>query len=515
MVDNSKLLNSESDGPSAIISSIQRNRLKLVLVASDAIAIMLAYTIGLLAIGYAGGHGSNRAIALVLAAVAAGTWAIRSQGLLLSRVSSVRILELTRIARAVGILAALVVLIDRVGRFDFAIHDMVLPSMLALVFLCASRSFYRGWVATSREHGAHVRRIVLIGIDAEAVRLNQLFETHREIGSQVVGVIGDRETAAANGLDALWLGDVDRAEALVDHVGASGVVVSAGGVPIAQLNAIVRTLVGKGIHVHLATGISGIDARRLRSTPIAHEPLLYIEAPSLGKTQLLAKRIMDVVLSSCALVVLSPLLALVAVLIKLDDRGPILFRQVRVGKSGQLFGVLKFRTMTVGAERQLDKLQGANERNGPLFKMVDDPRVTGVGRFLRTSGLDELPQLINVVRGQMSLVGPRPALPTEVELFPVELRARDQVTPGISGLWQVEARDNPSFEAYRRLDLFYVENWSTTLDLMIILATIEQFVSRLLQVVLRKGHRKLSEVIAVSVDSASAAASPETFDVAS
>ncbi|MEO6122859.1 MAG: sugar transferase [Ilumatobacteraceae bacterium] len=491
---------------------IERNRLKLVLIGSDAIAIILGYTLGLLSIGYPGYHGVFRFLALIAGALVAGTWAIRSQGLLLSRVSSVRILELTRIARAVGLLAALVMLIDRVGKFDFAIHQVVLPSCLTLIFLCASRAFYRSWLSTSREHGAYVRRIALIGIDDEAVRLNHLFETHREIGSQVVGVIGSREMAMANGLDALWLGDIDRAEALVAHVGASGVVVSPGGVPIAQLNSIVRTLVAKGIHVHLATGISGIDARRLRSTPVAHEPLLYVEAPSLGRAQLLVKRMMDVVLASLALLVLSPLLALIAALIKVDDRGPILFKQTRVGKGGRTFGVLKFRTMATDAESRLAKLQEANERKGPLFKMVDDPRVTKIGRFLRTSGLDELPQLINVVRGEMSLVGPRPALPAEVELFPQDLRARDQVTPGISGLWQVEARDNPSFEAYRRLDLFYVENWSTTLDLMIILGTMEQFVSRLVHLVLRKGHDKLAEVIAVKVEPT---ASAETFEVAS
>ncbi len=208
--------------------------------------------------------------------------------------------------------------------------------------------------------------------------------------------------------------------------------------------------------------------------PLAHEPLLYVEAPSLAKGQLIVKRCFDVVVASIGLIVLSPVLLAVAIAIKLGDGAPILFSQSRVGRSGRTFGVLKFRSMTVDAESKLAELGGGNERQGPLFKMENDPRVTRVGRFLRDSSLDELPQLWNVLRGQMSLVGPRPALPAEVVNFSSELRMREQVMPGITGLWQVEARDNPSFEAYRRLDLFYVENWSLTLDLMILVGTVEQ-----------------------------------------
>jgi exopolysaccharide biosynthesis polyprenyl glycosylphosphotransferase len=223
--------------------------------------------------------------------------------------------------------------------------------------------------------------------------------------------------------------------------------------------------------------------------PLAHEPLLYVEAPSLSKAQLVAKRMLDVVLSSLALLVLSPVIAMVALGIKINDRGPIFFSQKRVGRRGREFGVLKFRSMRVDAEKQLALLKATNERQGPLFKMENDPRVTRIGRFLRDSSLDELPQLINVLRGEMSLVGPRPALASEVANFPVKLRAREQVMPGITGLWQVEARDNPSFEAYRRLDLFYVENWSITLDLLIIVGTMEQVVSRMLSTMVSR-HKK-------------------------
>ena len=172
------------------------------------------------------------------------------------------------------------------------------------------------------------------------------------------------------------------------------------------------------------------------------------------------------------------MLAVAALAIKLDDGGPVLYRQERVGRDGRRFKVLKLRTMVPDASAQLEHLAARNERNGPLFKLSLDPRVTRVGRFLRSTSIDELPQLVNVVRGDMSLVGPRPALPSELERFDHELRKRISVPPGLTGLWQVEARDNPSFHTYRRLDLFYVDNWSLAMDLAIIAGTVWVVVER-------------------------------------
>jgi lipopolysaccharide/colanic/teichoic acid biosynthesis glycosyltransferase len=188
---------------------------------------------------------------------------------------------------------------------------------------------------------------------------------------------------------------------------------------------------------------------------------------------------MDVAVSGALLLLAAPVLAVVAVAIKLDDRGPVFFRQERVGLQGRRFRIWKLRTMVPDAESLLIDLRDQNERDGPLFKVTHDPRRTRVGRFLEATSLDELPQLFNVLRGDMSLVGPRPALPSEVAEFDEELLARQTVRPGITGLWQVEARDNPSFWAYRRLDLFYVENWSVSLDVAIVLATAGALLTRL------------------------------------
>ena len=172
------------------------------------------------------------------------------------------------------------------------------------------------------------------------------------------------------------------------------------------------------------------------------------------------------------------MLAVVAILVHKEDGGPVFFRQERVGRGDGEFGMLKFRTMCVDAEARLAAVQADNQRSGPLFKLARDPRVTRIGHVLRRTSLDELPQLLNVLKGDMSLVGPRPALRREVAEFPAELHDRHLVRPGITGLWQVEARDNPAFDAYQRLDLHYVENWSLGLDIVILLATAEQLLMR-------------------------------------
>lgn len=219
---------------------------------------------------------------------------------------------------------------------------------------------------------------------------------------------------------------------------------------------------------------------------MGHVPFLYLEPARLTPGKLRLKRLLDVSVAATLMLLGAPVLLLAALAVKLSDCGPVLFRQTRVGRDGAPFTLLKFRTMESGAERMADELAARNERHGPLFKIKADPRVTAVGRVLRATSIDELPQLLNVLAGSMSMVGPMPALPGEVARFDDGLLARHRVPPGVTGLWQVEARENPSFFAYRHLDLFYVENWSCALDLAILAATVPTLAARAFSSLSRK-----------------------------
>jgi exopolysaccharide biosynthesis polyprenyl glycosylphosphotransferase len=199
--------------------------------------------------------------------------------------------------------------------------------------------------------------------------------------------------------------------------------------------------------------------------------MMHVEHPRLIGGRRLVKAAFDVSLAALLLVLLSPVFAAIALIIKFNSRGPVFFRQVRVGRGGEMFRMYKFRTMHTGAEQRLRHMNAQNEFGGVLFKIREDPRVTRPGRLLRRHSLDELPQLINVLLGEMSLVGPRPPLPSEVEQYPQDMRRRLVVKPGMTGLWQVSGRSDLSWEDSIRLDLRYVENWSLTVDLVILMRT--------------------------------------------
>jgi exopolysaccharide biosynthesis polyprenyl glycosylphosphotransferase len=221
----------------------------------------------------------------------------------------------------------------------------------------------------------------------------------------------------------------------------------------------------------LAPALLDVAGPRTSIRSAAGLPLLYMDHPDLTGIRQAVKSLFDRLAAFSALFVLTPLFLVIAVAIKLGDGGPVLFRQVRVGRNGRPFHVYKFRTMVQNAEQQKTRLEGLNEGNGVLFKIKDDPRVTKAGTWLRRFSLDELPQLINVLVGQMSLVGPRPALPEEAAKYGDYVRRRLAVRPGITGLWQVSGRSDLAWEEAVRLDLRYVENWSFALDLQILWKT--------------------------------------------
>jgi exopolysaccharide biosynthesis polyprenyl glycosylphosphotransferase len=231
-------------------------------------------------------------------------------------------------------------------------------------------------------------------------------------------------------------------------------------------------LAARSVGLIMAPALTDIAGPRIHTQQVAGLPLIHVTTPALEGGQGVAKRLFDVIVSGLMIVVASPLMAIVAIMVKLDSNGPVFFKQERVGIEGTHFGMLKFRSMVLDAEQQLTELSHHNEGNGVLFKIRNDPRVTRIGGVLRKSSLDELPQLFNVLAGSMSLVGPRPPLPTEVEGYEHDVRRRLLVKPGLTGLWQVSGRSNLSWQDSVRLDLYYVENWSLAGDLIILLRTV-------------------------------------------
>lgn len=438
-----------------------------------------------------GRSGTDRFAVLVLSVVVATSVTlacIALQRLYRSRVCAVRSVETARLGRAAAAAAAALWLGSGAVSSEIPAGTAFGGSLLAFVLLVAARAYYRARVTAERARGLHARPVVVIGTNDEGLSLCRLIAGNPELGMAVVGVIGDPAGAIRHQFDVPWLGGVDLAVEALRGSGAGGALVAASALEPVVLNRVVRDLLELGAHVHLSSGVRGIDHRRLRSQPLAHEPLFYVEPMVLSPWQSGVKRAIDLVLGGLGLVFALPILAAAAVAIKLHDGGPILFRQERVGRDERRFTILKLRTMVVDAEERLASLSGNNQRDGVLFKLASDPRVTPVGRLLRAASLDELPQLVNVLRGEMSLVGPRPPLASEVAQFDEALLARQRVRPGITGLWQVEARDNPSFEAYQRLDLFYVENWSVGLDLAIMAGTARAVAARGLRILRRAGN---------------------------
>ncbi|MFN8037012.1 MAG: sugar transferase [Acidimicrobiia bacterium] len=457
--------------------------LRRLLVVCDVVGLAAAWILALIIPGRNpspfAGEPAQLAIAVVVMTLG-GLVVIASQRLYLARVCGVRAVELARLGWASALAAAFAYVGSRVIQLPVTGLRSAGGALLMFVFLAVLRSGYDAWLKSARADGKYSRPIVIVGGNEEAFELYRLLRTHPELGLRINGVVGATDEFRNWGAGVPWLGEINDTAQAVRETGANGVVIAASAVPSDQLNHLTRDLLASGVHVHLSSGLKGISHRRLRSLPLAYEPLFYLEPIALSRWQQAVKRAIDLLLASVSVVIASPVLLVAAVAIKLQDRGPILFRQTRVGKGGELFTCLKLRTMVPDAEKMLQDVAATNQRlGGPLFKHTSDPRRTRVGRLLEATSIDELPQIFNVLRGDMSLVGPRPALPSEVAQFDDELLERQSVPPGITGLWQVEARDNPSFLAYRRLDLFYVENWSVMLDLAILLSTVKAILLRI------------------------------------
>jgi exopolysaccharide biosynthesis polyprenyl glycosylphosphotransferase len=349
-----------------------------------------------------------------------------------------------------------------------------------IAVLVISRWQFARWLRAQRAQGRRLRGVVLVGSNEDALQLATMLRSEPELGYVVTGVIGD-------GIDIATWGTLPASPSissipqLAKATGATGVLIVPYALSSASTQNAVAIAAGTNLHVQVWPGWPGIGSQRLRQTPLSDEPFFYIEPRTTSRWQFSVKRILDVTGAICGLILASPIIGAAALLIKLDDRGPVIHRGERVGLHGETFFTYKLRSMTQNEGLTPPDFGTLNERvDGPLFKASNDPRVTKIGRILRASSIDELPQLFNVLQGSMSLVGPRPALPSEVAQFDGEHQRRHSVRPGVTGLWQVEARQNPSFYAYRRLDLRYVDNWSLWLDLTILASTVPAVASQAL-----------------------------------
>ncbi|MDO5739811.1 MAG: sugar transferase [Ornithinimicrobium sp.] len=356
-------------------------------------------------------------------------------------------------------------------KLDFARGYVILAFPLGTLFLLAGRWSARRWLVSRRRAGELSDRVLLVGDREHVASLVVALRRAPDAGYNVLGACVDTATSGwIEGVPILGP-ETDVLLKAVD-LGADVVAISSStGLGQTGLRRLGWALEGTKIDLVVAPGIMDVAGPRVLTRPVQGLPLIHVEAPTFVGPALVAKGLLDRVGALIAMIVLSPVLVAVAIAVKLEDGGPVLFRQERVGRDGNSFGMLKFRTMVVDAEARLPQLLAANEGAGPLFKLHRDPRVTKVGRALRKYSLDELAQLVNVLVGDMSLVGPRPPLPREVAEYEAHVRRRLLVKPGMTGLWQISGRSNLSWEEAVRLDLYYVENWTPVLDLMIMWRT--------------------------------------------
>lgn len=355
---------------------------------------------------------------------------------------------------------------------------------LGLILLVIERALYRKHIRTQRAQGRFTRRMLLIGRPVAVLHLAKSLRDTPGAGYVPVGAIVSHSASGsrAQDLDLPVVSYDQSVTAIIDAVDSEqidAVAISAG----AELDpSVIRELgwqlQAREVSMIVAPALTDVAGPRIHTQPIAGLPLIHVATPKLEGLQAVSKRAFDLAASVLGLCLLSPVLLVTALVIWAQDGGPAFFHQERIGKDGRPFRMHKFRSMVVDAEVRLEELSSLNEGSGVLFKLKQDPRVTRVGAFIRRYSIDELPQLWNVLVGDMSLVGPRPPLPREVEAYEGFVSRRLMVKPGITGLWQVSGRSNLSWDDSVRLDLYYVENWSLTQDLLILAKTAKAVIGK-------------------------------------
>ncbi|WP_394550957.1 sugar transferase [Agromyces sp. MMS24-JH15] len=427
--------------------------------------------------GFSGSRDDIEISYTVVSVVLVGSWMLVLQ---LFDTRSPRVLgegsqEYRAIADATLRLFGLVAIVAFVFKIDVARGYILTALPLGLVVLVLSRWIWRQWLGMVRRSGAFTTSVVLVGSAATAGAIARELGKHPAAGYRVVGacVPGAGVVDHLAGTDVRVHAGVERAVEVMRDLGADTLVItSADDLGPEEVRRLSWALVPGAEHLVVAPSLIDIGGPRIQTRPVAGLPLIHVETPLFEGRKLVAKRSFDLGVGFALIVLLSPLLVVLAVMVKSSGPGPVFFSQERVGHDGRMFRMFKFRSMVADAEARLDGLIGQQDSgNEVLFKMKDDPRVTRVGRWMRRYSVDELPQLFNVLGGSMSLVGPRPPLATEVAKYEHHVHRRFLVKPGMTGLWQVNGRSSLSWEDSVRLDLYYVENWSITGDVVILWKT--------------------------------------------
>jgi exopolysaccharide biosynthesis polyprenyl glycosylphosphotransferase len=362
-----------------------------------------------------------------------------------------------------------------VGRTFVAI---VIPTGIAL--MVGARFVLRRSVYEHRRRGLWSSAILAVGTSESVKHLADIALRTPEAGLIVVGAcVEDAIEGEEIAPGVPVVGGVSSAAEMAEKLDVDVVAVAGSGLGPRRIRELGWALEGTRRNMVMAPGLTEVAGPRVHVSPVDGLPLMWVDQPQFSGTRRIVKRVVDILVSGSALIVASPVLLLIALAVRSTSRGPVIYKSTRLGQGSREITVLKFRTMIKGADKIRADLLPHNERaDGPLFKMRRDPRVTRVGRVLRQFSLDELPQLANVLAGSMSLVGPRPPLPEEVEQYQGDVRRRLLVKPGLTGLWQVSGRSDLSWDESVRLDLYYVENWSLGFDFAIIARTVSAVLRR-------------------------------------
>lgn len=348
-------------------------------------------------------------------------------------------------------------------------------SMGALGLLSLERVLVMVFIARQRRRGVGLKRVVIVGAGEVGRRVMRTIVARADLGYQIVGYVDDNPDKGEGEIGRFkGLGPIDNLARVIDSENVDEVIVTLPWTYHRRILTVLRECERRNVVARIVPDLFQLSLSRVEVSDLGGVPLVSVNEITFSHPALLFKRITDVIGALFCLVLGLPLWGIIMLAIWLDSPGPIFFLQQRVGKGRRPFTMFKFRSMKRDAEAELEALRQYNEADGPLFKMRADPRLTRVGAFLRRTSLDELPQILNVLRGEMSLVGPRPPVPAEVEQYQPWHMQRLMVPPGMTGLWQVSGRSELTFDEMVLLDLYYIEHWSPWLDLAILLRTVPQ-----------------------------------------